>query len=43
MAEDLYKASASSDKKLVSIEGGNHNDLPYFGNYATSIEEFIFN
>ena len=42
MAEDLYNASSSSDKQLVSIEGGNHNDLPYFDEYAKSIERFIF-
>lgn len=42
MAEELYEASASSDKKLVSVEGGNHNDLPYFESYSNSIKEFLF-
>lgn len=42
MAEELYEASASPQKDLVPIEGGNHNDLPYFDAYSKSIKEFIF-
>lgn len=42
MAEELYEASASSEKELVSIDGGNHNDLPYFDQYESAIEEFLF-
>ncbi|WP_340103718.1 alpha/beta hydrolase [Rhodohalobacter sp. 8-1] len=42
MAEELYNESASSDKGLITIEGGNHNDLPYFDNYAIGIESFLF-
>lgn len=42
MAEKLYNVSASSDKRLLLIEGGNHNDLPYFDDFAISIESFLF-
>ena len=42
MAEELHKASASSPKTLVPVEGGNHNDLPYFDDYTISLEKFIF-
>jgi len=42
MAEELHEASASSQKTLVPIEGGNHNDLPYFDDYAISLEKFMF-
>jgi hypothetical protein len=42
MAEELFEASASSDKKLIEIEGGGHNDLPYFDTYVSGINQFIF-
>lgn len=42
MAEELYRASASPNKTLQPIERGAHNDLPYFDNFAVSIEKFIF-
>lgn len=43
MAEELLTASASTQKDLVKIEGGTHNDLPYFENYFNSINSFIQN
>jgi len=42
MAEELYEASASSSKEIIKIEGGNHNDLPYFDRYVAEIKSFIF-
>jgi fermentation-respiration switch protein FrsA (DUF1100 family) len=42
MAEELYEESASADKTLKSIDGGAHNDLPYFDEYAIAIQTFIF-
>lgn len=41
MAEELHAVSASPRKNLVEIEGGTHNDLPYFETYSGSIESFI--
>lgn len=43
MAEELLAASASTQKELVKIEGGTHNDLPYFEKYSNSINIFIQN
>jgi len=43
MAEDLYDASASTDKQLVKIAGGTHNDLPSFEIYRTRLKEFFSN
>lgn len=42
MAEELYEESASADKTLISIDGGTHNDLPYFDKYANALQNFIF-
>lgn len=43
MAEELHSKAASTQKSLIPIEGGNHNDLPYFEEYSNSIREFLFN
>lgn len=43
MSEELLAASASTQKDLVKIDGGTHNDLPYFENYFNSIHTFIQN
>ena len=41
MAEDLYKKSVSTQKEIVRIAGGGHNDLPVSINYFESINAFI--
>jgi fermentation-respiration switch protein FrsA (DUF1100 family) len=41
MAEDVYEASSSGNKKLVKIEGGTHNDLPKFSKYREELSSFI--
>lgn len=41
MAEELYKKSASTDKNLVKIERGTHNDLPNSAIYRSSLMEFF--
>ena len=46
MAEKLFKTAKSSDKKLVVIENGGHNDLPVRKEYTIALNEFykkIFN
>lgn len=42
MAEELYEESSSPDKTLITIDGGTHNDLPYFDEYADSLQKFLF-
>lgn len=41
MAEALYEASASTDKELIKIAGGTHNDLPTFSIFQTRLREFL--
>lgn len=41
MAEELYEASVSVDKKLVRITGGSHNDLPKSVEYRRVLTEFF--
>lgn len=41
MAEELYEKSISTEKKLVRVENGNHNDLPKSGIYRESLKEFL--
>jgi fermentation-respiration switch protein FrsA (DUF1100 family) len=46
MAEKLFEAAKSTDKKLVIIENGGHNDLPQRAEYMNALNEFyrkIFN
>ncbi|MCC5904760.1 MAG: alpha/beta hydrolase [Balneolaceae bacterium] len=40
MAEELYEASASSQKRLVEIAGAKHTDLPRFRQYRDVLVEF---
>ncbi len=40
MAEDLYDASASSQKTLVKITGGTHSDLPKSAEYRRALQNF---
>ena len=40
MAEKLEKNSASEEKTLVIIEGGNHNNLPTFQQYRNALISF---
>ena len=40
MAEKLFEVSKSTDKKLVIIEKGGHNDLPQRVEYANALNEF---
>jgi uncharacterized protein len=41
MAEDLYEASVSSQKRLVKIAGGTHNDLPKSVEYRNALQDFF--
>lgn len=41
MAEELYEKSTSTQKKLVRISGGGHNNLPNTSIYRQSLREFI--
>lgn len=41
MAEELYELSASSQKRLVKISGGGHNNLPNTSIYRQALREFI--
>ncbi|MBP3191307.1 alpha/beta hydrolase [Natronogracilivirgula saccharolytica] len=40
MAESLYDASVSEQKKLINISNGGHNDLPQFSEYRDALEAF---
>ncbi|MCU0645314.1 MAG: alpha/beta hydrolase [bacterium] len=40
MAEKLFEAAKSTDKKLVIIENGGHNDLPQRAEYTNALTEF---
>ncbi|MCI0495951.1 lysophospholipase [candidate division KSB1 bacterium] len=40
MAEKLFEAAKSTDKKLVIIENGGHNDLPQRSEYTNALKEF---
>lgn len=40
MAESLYEIAPSTEKSLVIIEGGSHNDLPPRTEYARALESF---
>lgn len=41
MAEELYRKSISTQKEILKIEGGGHNDLPVSLQYFQSINTFI--
>lgn len=41
MAEELYEKSLSSQKRLVKISGGGHNNLPNTPAYKQALREFI--
>ena len=41
MAEEVYEASVSPNKKLVEIEGGTHNNLPEFSKYRDELKSFF--
>lgn len=41
MAEELDLLSISSQKRLVKINGGTHNNLPIFMTYKMALEEFL--
>lgn len=41
MAESLYESSPSSEKTLVRITGGSHNDLPKSVEYRRALAEFF--
>lgn len=41
MAEELYGLSASTQKRLVKISGGGHNNLPNTSAYRQALREFI--
>ncbi len=41
MAEKLEEVSGSSQKRLVKITGGTHNDLPTFMSYRIALEQFL--
>ncbi len=41
MAEELHEKSPSREKSLVRIENGNHNDLPTFSAYKSSLIDFF--
>lgn len=41
MAEEIEKRSASSQKRLLKITGGTHNDLPNYLTYWQALEEFL--
>ena len=41
MAEDLYEASVSSQKRLVKITGGTHNDLPKSVEYRNALRDYF--
>lgn len=41
MAEDLYEASVSSQKRLVKITGAAHNDLPKSVEYRNALRDFF--
>ena len=41
MAESLYEVSPSSDKTLVRITGGSHNDLPKSVEYSRALADFF--
>lgn len=40
MAEKLFEAAKSTDKKLVIIKNGGHNDLPQRAEYTNALKEF---
>ncbi len=40
MAEELFKAARTGNKKLIIIEGGGHNDLPQKREYKRELEGF---
>lgn len=41
MSQELEKQSGSSQKRLVEISGGTHNNLPRFMTYKMALEEFL--
>lgn len=41
MAEKLEKQSRSTQKRLVKITGGTHNNLPIYMTYRMALEEFL--
>lgn len=46
MAEKLFEIAKSSDKQIIIIENGGHNDLPQQEEYSNALNEFyrkIFN
>jgi alpha-beta hydrolase superfamily lysophospholipase len=43
MAEKLFDASASSQRRLVIVAGGAHNDLPERREYFLALDEFYQN
>ncbi len=43
MAEKLEKQSGSTEKRLVKITGGKHNNLPIFMTYKMALEDFLTN
>ncbi|TVR14735.1 MAG: alpha/beta fold hydrolase [Balneolaceae bacterium] len=40
MAAELYEASASTQKRLVEVNGAKHNDLPRFRQYREALATF---
>lgn len=40
MARELHEASASSQKRLVEVNGAKHNDLPRFRQYREALDTF---
>lgn len=43
MAEELHLKAASTQKELLEITGGTHNDLPNSHLYRRALEEFLLN
>lgn len=41
MAEEIYQKAASTQKELIEITGGTHNDLPNSHIYRQALEEFL--
>ncbi len=43
-AEEMYRAFASEDKKMLTVRGAGHNDLLFKGvdEYFTAIRDFVF-
>lgn len=41
MSEELFENAISTQKELIKIEGGNHNNLPLSRHYFVAFNEFI--